>query len=291
MLFVRFKEVLLVFKKYGLKGGSHFFKFRVLASLNLYPNLSKSLIFQKDIPIQKIYNLGYSILPNIRESDVDKIFEYYKSECYLKFGQKYDSIIAEMYSSGEARGAKCHMNLTSPLKKIIKESKIFEITYRALELSPKDTFFRIYCDTLIRPDNLKKYKSLTIKKNYDDALLFHKDHDALKFLKYFLYLTDCYETSGPHRYIKSSARKAPLKFLGYSRIPSEPIFDYYHKDSLVTFTGPKGFNFIEDTTGFHRGDLPIAGKRVMLSIVFIDKKTFKFSNSKVPHYSQKDLLD
>ena len=34
-----------------------------------------------------------------------------------------------MYSLGEARGAKCHMNLTSPLKKIIKESQNSKVKF------------------------------------------------------------------------------------------------------------------------------------------------------------------
>lgn len=93
---------------------------------------------------------------------------------------------------------------------------------------------------------------------------YHRDNDAIKFIKLFMYLTDVTETSGPHVFIKGSQRENC--FEERRRFKDEEIETYFDKNSRVEYVGPLGTAFLEDTYGLHKGTLPEKDKRLLIQV-------------------------
>ena len=95
---------------------------------------------------------------------------------------------------------------------------------------------------------------------------FHRDSDDWRFIKVFVYLTDVDEDSGPHVYVRGSHLvQAPVRLRSYSDAQVE---DLYGKDKLVSVTGPRGFGFVADTYGIHKGKVPLRRPRLLLQIQY-----------------------
>ena len=104
------------------------------------------------------------------------------------------------------------------------------------------------------------------------AQLWHFDMDRLRWIKFFVYLTDVRMESGPHCFVAGSQRThgIPRRFLdmGYARLSDEEVQREYTADAIKTFTAPRGSIIAEDTRGLHKG-LPVRrGDRLMLELEF-----------------------
>ena len=86
---------------------------------------------------------------------------------------------------------------------------------------------------------------------------FHRDVDDWCFVKYFVYLTDVDEESGPHIFIPGSHKQN--KLLPVRRYTTEEIAGAFGEGNEKLFVGPAGTSFLENTYGFHRG-LPAKSK-------------------------------
>jgi hypothetical protein len=99
--------------------------------------------------------------------------------------------------------------------------------------------------------------------------------DRIRWIKFFVYLTDVGPDNGPHCFVAGSHKTGgiPNTFLdrGYVRIPDDEIHAAYPNERLIEFTGPRGTIIAEDTRGLHKGRPVVAGHRLMLE--------FEFSNS------------
>jgi hypothetical protein len=106
----------------------------------------------------------------------------------------------------------------------------------------------------------------------DAAQLYHFDMDKVKFLKFFLYLTDVGADSGPHCYIKGSQKSggipASLLDRGYARILDEEVEQFYRPEDMVEVGGLKGTIFAEDTRGLHKGKHLLKGDRLLFQLEF-----------------------
>jgi hypothetical protein len=104
------------------------------------------------------------------------------------------------------------------------------------------------------------------------AQFFHFDMDRIKWLKFFFYITDVNEETGPHCFVKSSHRSGgiPQELLqyGYARHSDEEVAKYYHPDQFVEFIAPKGTIIAEDTRGLHKGKPIKSGDRLMMQLQF-----------------------
>ena len=80
---------------------------------------------------------------------------------------------------------------------------------------------------------------------------FHRDVDDLRFVKFFTYLTDVDEDSGPHVYVPGSHRQNKLTKI--RRYSDEEIVAAFGPECEKRFVGPAGTAFLENTYGFHRG--------------------------------------
>lgn len=107
------------------------------------------------------------------------------------------------------------------------------------------------------------------------AQLYHFDMDHVRWLKFFIYLTDITPAVGPHCFVSGSHRSGgiPDSFLsqGYARLTDVEVAANYSAQDLMEFTGRRGTIIAEDTRGLHKGKPVLQGDRLMFE--------FEFSNS------------
>jgi len=119
------------------------------------------------------------------------------------------------------------------------------------------------------------------------AQLYHFDMDRIRWLKFFIYLTDVTTETGPHCFVATSHKRwgKPRDLLqkGYSRIRDEEIKPHYPADSFVEIAGPTGTIVAVDTCGFHKGKPLAHGHRLILQ--------FEFSNSLFGASYEEGILD
>jgi hypothetical protein len=104
------------------------------------------------------------------------------------------------------------------------------------------------------------------------AQFFHFDLDRVKWLKFFIYLTDVGPESGPHTFVAGSHRSGaiPARLLGqgYARLSDEEVRACYGAERFVEFAAPRGTIIAEDTRGLHKGKVVSRGDRLMLQLQF-----------------------
>ena len=93
---------------------------------------------------------------------------------------------------------------------------------------------------------------------------FHRDPDDWKMVKFFTYLTDVAEGTGPHVFIAGSHRdKPPIFARHYS---DAELIEKYGEEAFITIEGPRGTMFLADTSGVHKGAPALTGPRLMLEV-------------------------
>lgn len=100
------------------------------------------------------------------------------------------------------------------------------------------------------------------------AQLYHFDMDRIKFLKFFIYLTDVTPNTGPHCYIRNSHRGLPEKLLRDGRVPDNEVYNYYDKKDVLELTGKRGTIMAVDTRGLHKGKPLVDGERLLFQLEF-----------------------
>ncbi|NJL01745.1 MAG: hypothetical protein HC838_07365 [Spirulinaceae cyanobacterium RM2_2_10] len=98
---------------------------------------------------------------------------------------------------------------------------------------------------------------------------FHYDLDGYRFLKFFFYLTEVDENSGPHIYMQGTHRCMKWRHrLLRKRYRDRAILDAYGCTPWTVLCGPAGYGFVEDTFGFHKGAVPVTRDRLILQIEY-----------------------
>jgi hypothetical protein len=92
--------------------------------------------------------------------------------------------------------------------------------------------------------------------------------DRLKFLKFFIYLSDVTSKNSPHCYVRGSCFRKPAALLRDGRIADEEIARHFPAQDLIEVTAPRGSIFAVDTRGFHKGKAVEEGERLLLQLEF-----------------------
>ncbi len=100
------------------------------------------------------------------------------------------------------------------------------------------------------------------------AQLYHFDMDYIRWVKFFVYLTDVTEDTGPHCYVVGSHLRKPKALLRDGRFRDDEIEHYYSQEEMVEIGGPKGTIFAADTRGFHKGKPLATGNRLIFEFEF-----------------------
>src|SRR5262249_18513531 len=98
------------------------------------------------------------------------------------------------------------------------------------------------------------------------AQQYHFDMDTVKFIKYFIYLTDVGPGDGPHCFVRRSHLRRPKELLRDGRFQDEEINQSYDRSDVLEFTAPKGTIIAEDTRGLHKAKMPTDGNRLILQL-------------------------
>ncbi len=114
---------------------------------------------------------------------------------------------------------------------------------------------------------------------------FHRDHDDWAFLKYFLYLTDVDDFSGPHEFVRGSHRSSERR-IGSEFYPEKEVDETFGLSNVIRIRGPKGTGFYEDTWGVHRGAMPSLGRRLMFQVQYSVLPIFKYNYKPIPLQSR-----
>ena len=103
---------------------------------------------------------------------------------------------------------------------------------------------------------------------------FHRDPDDWKMVKFFTYLTDVAEGTGPHVFIAGSHRdKPPLYARRYS---DEELARTYGEKAFITIEGRRGTMFLADTSGVHKGAAALEGPRLLLEVGYTLLPVYSF---------------
>ena len=131
---------------------------------------------------------------------------------------------------------------------------------------------RAYLNTEPILDLVTMWWSLATKASIQEqssaAQLYHFDLDRLRFLKFFVYLTDVGDANGPHSYVSGSHKGFKNSSLQRDgRFSDEEIRRFYPSNE-VKITGKKGTIFVADTAGFHKGTPLEDGERLIFQLEF-----------------------
>ncbi len=106
----------------------------------------------------------------------------------------------------------------------------------------------------------------------ESAQLYHCDMSRIKWVRFFIYLTEVGPGNGPHCFVTGSHRTGgiPSRFLerGYAHVSDEEISRSFKPADIVEFLGPRGTIIAEDTRGLHKGQQVHVGHRLILQIQF-----------------------
>lgn len=123
------------------------------------------------------------------------------------------------------------------------------------------------------------------------AQMFHYDMDRIKFLKFFVYLTDVTPNTGPHCFVRGSHIDLKKGLRRDGRFEDTEVEQAYDKDSIVEFCAPKGTIFAVDTRGIHKGVSLKSGQRLILQLMY-SNSTFgqDYQNIDIDALSSKKLI-
>jgi hypothetical protein len=121
---------------------------------------------------------------------------------------------------------------------------------------------------------------------------FHFDMDSLKWLKFFIYITDVNRNNGPHTFVEGSHKLNSLPYsirsLGYSRIDDNLVIDKFGNKNLVEFDKSAGTLIVEDTKGLHKGKNIEKGDRLILQLEFTSSGFIKNTKRDIMNFSLSD---
>jgi len=95
---------------------------------------------------------------------------------------------------------------------------------------------------------------------------FHFDMDRIKFLKFFIYLTDVNPNTGPHCYVPKSHKKLPKALRKDGRFSDALVKE--NVGEPIEISGKKGTLLAVDTRGLHKGKPLTEGHRLLFQLEF-----------------------
>jgi hypothetical protein len=91
---------------------------------------------------------------------------------------------------------------------------------------------------------------------------YHRDLDSLRGFKHFIQLTAVGPDDGPHHFMAGTHRSP--KLATGKAMPDDVIHATFGAANERVVTGPAGTRFLADTFGWHKGQLPQGGLRLIL---------------------------
>ena len=100
------------------------------------------------------------------------------------------------------------------------------------------------------------------------AQLFHFDMDRLRFIKFFVYLTDVGPHNGPHVVVRGTHDKRPAVFYKDRRFTDEEVDAAFPDGDVRSIEGPAGTILAVDTSALHKGQPLERDHRLLLQVEY-----------------------
>ena len=201
---------------------------------------------------------GYVVIDNIPEIDADTLFEdikkFYTHEELVEGSEIYQK-------DGEPAGI-----TYAGFEDLINIRGVIDFCEHPLLLGVADEY--LGCKSKIA--GISSWKTKFVRNKASNAQQFHRDIDALKWLKVFIYLTDVNDWNGPHVYVKKTHKLN--KFLSFRRILDDEIVLSGLEE--VCLKGLKGTVIVADSFGLHKGLAPKEGHRAILQVTYCRDRLF-----------------
>lgn len=169
----------------------------------------------------------------------------------VDLGQQRDIIC---FSSGEP---------SCPLARLARSESFLGLACDFLGLPPEKVIVEAMVDLLL---------PVNVVAGAYDALRFHRDIDAYKFLKIFVYLDDCAKGEGHHEFFSKTHLYFPVSLSRAQSYDVKDIQSGIPSATVISLPGTAGFAFAENTLGFHRATLPSSRSRLMATIVYTESR-------------------
>jgi len=150
-----------------------------------------------------------------------------------------------------------------PLAALTRSVPLMELACNFLGLSKEEIVIEAMADLLL---------PVTSEDGPYDALKFHRDLDAYRFIKIFVYLDDCLIGDGHHEYLAHTHNFFPIRVCALRSYEQEEVLAAIPSASVIAVSGLAGFAFAENTLGFHRATLPTRRHRLMATLIYTESR-------------------
>lgn len=246
-MYFELKRSFILRKSAIIENGNPSYEIFLLRFINPYikkfkKNSEKKLTFKNEFS-KNIFDDGYSILPKVDCDKIDFLTVNYDEKL-----QRTDNLVD-----------------VSKALDFAQKLKFNEIV--------KDYFKETTCNFTVTSWNTNPFKIAS------GITKWHQDRDGYKILKFFIYLKDTDKNNGAHMFAIKSHKKKFVKFIPQFRYEDNEVADCY--ENIITFCGPKGYCFAEDTSGLHKGTPPEKDYRSIIEYVFYTGKIRWNSQTKI----------
>jgi hypothetical protein len=224
---------------------------------------------------EQLREQGYYVFPKLlSDAVVDELLRYALSAegYYVPGTERKDEAEAARRAKTFDRNRPLGVRFDYPAATLVKEPAIQRLLTDRSILAVAQSY--LGCDPILDLVTMWWHTAASPEPSAEAAQLFHFDMDRIKWLKFFVYLTDVDDRSGPHVFVPGSHRRSgiPWRMLqkGYARLSDDEVQAYYGPDGLRRFTGPRGTVIAEDTRGLHKGAHVLEGDRLVFQLEFVD---------------------
>lgn len=214
---------------------------------------------------------GFAALDPLPASAVQELRDYFcrnvdagAGRAYATLGDYFDHYRGEGIQ--RPRGILATGNDDCPITRIAMSDQFVDLAAEFLGIERRKLVSVASIDALIRLDRPRNASTV----GYDDALEFHRDIDAFRFVKMFVFLTDVTRDSGHHEVYLGSHRSTPLALGPIVRFSNADIEAAIPQAKLYHVEGSAGYAYAENTFAFHRGTKPLLGDRLILNLEYME---------------------
>lgn len=233
-------------------------------------------LFLSDIPkindsanISELREVGIQYLESLGNHEISELLRFFfdkQTKHYSTPINNANELKEFMQQNQIQRSNIVALDSQSPIKNILTKDNIKNISKSYLRTDLKRLSFTSYIFALGEVEHKNEESR--------NALMFHRDVDHFRFLKFFYFLSDTGVGQGHHEYLNRTHKIRRFSVAPNGRYNLEQIKKAYPESELCKISGKTGEGFVEDTSGFHRGTPVKDGFRILLmtEILPSDKK-------------------
>ena len=115
---------------------------------------------------------------------------------------------------------------------------------------------------------LEMWRNLPTHEPPKLSQLWHRDWDDVINLKFFVYLSDVTDESGPFTFAPGTQPRGPRQLDVKDRLSDDEMAELVPREEWVVCTGGPGTVVLADTCGSHKGGKPTKGDRLLWTAQF-----------------------